>query len=113
MHLAVEFLGREADQVLAVQFVGDAGERLGEIRRAAQFEVAAAGLFGDRRQTRIRPAAAEASAGPPEGASARRRRRRLSRPTAYTITSATCPRRMMSMNDLLLKLNCRGCRRRR
>src|SRR5438093_12181090 len=43
VHLAVEFVRREAERVLMMQFVGDAREGRDERRRRFQLEVAAAG----------------------------------------------------------------------
>src|SRR6185437_12312005 len=57
VHLAVERLGREAQDVLAVQLLRDARERLAEIGGSLQLEVAAAGLLRKLLQAAIRLAA--------------------------------------------------------
>ena len=51
--LPSRFGGVVAKQVLAVELVGDAGERGGEVLAEADLGVAAAGLLGDARQAGI------------------------------------------------------------
>ena len=53
MDLAVAFGWREREQILRVQLVGDALERGAEILSEPDLEIAAAGLFGDARETRV------------------------------------------------------------
>src|SRR6185436_6051852 len=61
VHLAVELLRREAERVLMVQLVDDAREGGLQIARVGQLEVAAAGLTGELRQSRIGPVPAAAA----------------------------------------------------
>ena len=53
MDPAVAFGRREAEQVLRVQFVGDAGKRGAEILPLANFRVAAARLLCDASEARV------------------------------------------------------------
>src|SRR5436190_20470581 len=54
VRLAVEFLGDEAKQVLAVQLVGDPGENRRQVARRGQLEIAAAARRCDLAEAGIR-----------------------------------------------------------
>src|SRR5215470_9955153 len=54
MHFSVESIGRKAERVLAVQFIGDSSERRRQIPGGRQFEIPPAGRRGDFHESLVR-----------------------------------------------------------